>query len=419
MLRCLKIAKYLRQFGWEPVIYTAANAHYPSIDHTNERDVPPGATVLRHPIWEPYHIYKRLTGKPPDANVNNVFYVQDDKPGFMHHFSVWMRSNFFIPDARAAWIAPSVRFLRRYLREHPVHAIFSDGPPHTNTRIATLLKQYTGIPWLADFQDPWTQVDYFAMLRLTPWGRRRHERMEQEVFRWADRITIVSPSWARDLEAIGAQRVSVIPWGFDPDDYADLPVPDTSKFVLAHTGIMGHDRNAPALFQALRALCAAEPGFAQHLELRLVGQVDFSVQEAIRGAGLQDHLHLPGSVDRRQALQLAASSAVLLLLLNQQPNAMGRIPGKLFEYLALRRPILTLGPPQADAARIIEDAAAGHAFAYDDAQGIQAAVLQWYRAWKAGALSAPLNTSIEPYSSVHLTARIAALLNEITTKANE
>ncbi len=417
MLRCLKIAKYLRQFGWEPVIYTAADAHYPSIDPTNERDVPPDATILRQPIWEPYYIYKRLTGKPPDANVNNVFYVQDGSPGFMHHFSVWMRSNFFIPDARAAWIAPSVRFLRRYLRQHPVDAIFSDGPPHTNTRIATLLKQHTGIPWLADFQDPWTQVDYFAMLRLTPWGRRRHERMEQEAFRWADRITIVSPSWAKDLEAIGAQRVSVIPWGFDPEDYTDLPVPDTHKFALTHTGIMGHDRNAPALFEALRALCETEPGFAQHLELRLVGQVDFSVQEAIRKAGLQGCLRLPGSVDRRQALQLAASSAVLLLLLNQQPNAMGRIPGKLFEYLALRRPILVLGPTQADAAHITKETAAGHAFAYGDLQGIQAAVLQWYRAWKAGVLSAPLRTSIEAYSNVSLTARIAALLDEITTSS--
>jgi hypothetical protein len=139
-------------------------------------------TVLRQPIWEPYAWYKRLTGKAKDANVNNVFYVQEDKQSWLHRFSVWVRSNFFIPDARAAWVKPSVRFLVNYLETHPVDAIFSDGPPHTNTRIATLVSKATGIPHLADFQDPWTQVDYYQLLSLTAWADRKHQRLEQESF---------------------------------------------------------------------------------------------------------------------------------------------------------------------------------------------------------------------------------------------
>ncbi len=414
VLRCLKIAKYLRQFGWEPVVFTADNAHYPNIDHSNDRDIPPGITILRRPIWEPYHIYKLLTGKKQDANVNNVFYVQERKPGFLHHFSVWVRSNFFIPDARAAWIRPSVRFLVNYLREHPVDAVLSDGPPHSNTRIATLLKKYTGIPWLADFQDPWTQVDYYRLLHLTRWGDRKHRQMEQEVFRLADRISIVSPAWKNDLESIGARNVEVVPWGFDPDDYHGLPMPAGDPFTITHVGILGYDRNPPVFFRALAQLCQTVPGFRERLQLQLAGQVDRSVEEAIEEAGLKPNALLPGHLPRTEALRLIASSTVLLLPLNRQDNARGRIPGKLFEYLAVRRPFIVLGPPGADAARIAAETGAGQAFDYEDTEGMREAVLKLYQAHLAGRLVQPLQTHIDAYSVVQLTGRIAALLDEIS-----
>ncbi len=414
VLRCLKIAKYLRQYGWDPVIYTAKDAHYPSIDHSNDKDIPPGATILRQPIWEPYHIYKFITGQPPQANVNNVFYVKDEGLGFFHRLSVWIRSNFFIPDARALWIRPSVRFLRRYLKDNPVDAIFSDGPPHSNTRIATLLKKHTGIPWLADFQDPWTQIDYYQLLDLTAWGDRRHHRMEQEAFRRADKITIVSPTWKEELEAIGAENVSVIPWGYDPDDYIDIEQQVGSKFILTHLGIMGYDRNPAGLFHVLQRMCEEVEGFRENLELQLVGQVDYSVREAYEAAGLAGNVKLPGSLPRREALQLTMDSPILLLLLNQQPNARGRIPGKLFEYLASRRPVLCLGPTDSDVAGILTETGAGTTADYGDETAIRAILEELYQKFREGKLAEPVDSSIEKYSIEKLTGKVAGFLDEIT-----
>lgn len=416
VLRCLKIAKYLRRYGWEPVIFTAKDAHYPSIDHSNDEDVPPGATILRQRIWEPYHIYKFITGQPPKANVNNVFYVKDENLGFFHHLSVWIRSNFFIPDARAFWIRPSVRFLRRYLKDNPVDAIFSDGPPHSNTRIATLLKKHTGIPWLADFQDPWTQIDYYQLLNLTRWGDRRHHRMEQEAFRRADKITIVSPTWKKELESIGAENVSVIPWGYDPDDYRDIVAQVGAKFTLTHLGIMGYDRNPEVLFRVLRHMCDEIDGFRENLSLRLVGQVDYSVKAAYQQAGLADKVQLPGSVSRQEALQLTVDSPILLLLLNQQPNARGRIPGKLFEYLAARRPILCLGPADSDVAGILAETGAGVTVDYADEKGVYAAVEELYRQFLEGKLAQPIDSRIENYSIEKLAGKIAGFLDDIVEK---
>lgn len=414
VLRCLKIAKYLRDYGWEPVVFTAENAHYPSIDHSNDDDIPENITILRQKIWEPYHIYKFITGQKKDANVNNVFYVKDTKMSFAHKLSVWVRSNFFIPDARALWIRPSVKFLLKYLKENPVDAIFSDGPPHSNTRIATIIKQKTGIPWLADFQDPWTQVDYYQLLRLTRLGDRKHRRLEQQAFRAADKITIVSPTWKEDLKTLGADNISVIPWGFDPEDFEYKQVTPDEKFTITHLGIMGYDRNPEVLFQVIAELMSEIPEFANHVELKLVGQVDYSVMETYRAAGIEKVVNLVGSVSRDKALQMTCSSSLLLLLLNQQDNAKGRIPGKLFEYLAARRPILVMGPVDSDVAGIVEESKSGVTVEYSDHENIKKTLRGYYEAFINGSIKQPLQGDISNYSIKKLTGKIAGFLNDIS-----
>ncbi|MCP9236796.1 glycosyltransferase [Lewinella sp. JB7] len=414
VLRCLKFAKYLRRYGWEPVIFTARDAHYPTIDHSNDRDLPPDLEVIRQPITEPYAWYKKFMGKPADENVNNVFYTDESAGGWKHQLAVWIRSNFFIPDARALWIRGSVKRLVEYLEENPVDAILSDGPPHSNTRIATLVSRRTGLPWLADFQDPWTQVDYYRMLHLTSWGRRRHERMEREAFNQAARTTIASPSWKRDLEDIGAKNVEVLYWGYDPDDFAGLTRKPHEKFTLTHLGIMGHDRNPEALFAAIAQLKEEVSGFAEAFQLRLFGQVDHRVRQRIAEFGLNAQTYYGGSVSRAEALQETVDSYALLLLLNQQENAAGRIPGKLFEYLAAGRPIVNFGPADSDVAGIVADTGSGCSLPYDAAPARAARELRLlYERYLAGEHSSRSRASIEEYSHPVLVRRLAGWLDEI------
>ena len=416
VLRCLKFAKYLRQYGWEPVIFTAEDAHYPSIDFTNEKDIPEGITVLRQKIWEPYHIYKFITGQKKDANVNNVFYATEKKPGPLHKLSVWIRSNFFIPDARSLWIKPSVAFLLKYLEENPVDAILSNGPPHSNTRIATLLKKATGIPWLADFQDPWSQVDYFSMLDLTFWGHKKHLRMEQEVFKRADAITIVSKTWKKNLESIGAKNVSVLPWGFDADDFKEIEIRPDTDFSLTHIGILGSDRNPTELWEAINVLAKEEPRVTKKLIIRLVGLVDTGIKEDITKSGLDNNVSYPGSVDRKKALAFAANSKVLLLVLNRQENAAGRIPGKFFEYLAAGRPILAIGPPYSDVATILAETQSGYYCSFGDVNATKFALQALYQDFLQNMLSATHTEAIKPYANEILTGQLADILNIITKK---
>jgi len=410
--RCLKFSKYLRTFGWEPIVYTAQNALYPFLDEGNFKDIPDDLTVIKKKIVEPFALYKRLTGRKRDEPMNNPMHVRNRQTSLIENLSIWIRGNFFIPDARALWVRPSVRFLKKYLKQHPVDAILSDGPPHTNTYIATRLSKKTGIPLLADFQDPWTQVDYYQLLKLTKWADRRHKRKEQEVFQTASKITIASPTWGRQLEEIGARNVSTIYWGYDEDDFAHRPQHTDSYFSITHAGLLGFDRKPETFLKVLRELKKEVDGFGRDLRIRLAGMVDYSVHEEIKAHGLEENTEYLGNISREKALDLTMSSTILLLPLNKADNVKGRIPGKLFENLRTYRPVLALGPEGTDVEKLIRQYNCGANFDYDDHRGLKDYILQKYRDYQAGGIKNCEN-DISPLSVKKQTEKLAGFLDEI------
>ena len=179
--RWLKFVKYLRSFGWEPVVYTPENPEFPETDLSLAKDIPPGLEVIKQPIWEPYDTYKKLLGQKKEDKINAAFLSEKKKNSMLENFSVWVRGNFFIPDARKFWIRPSVKFLLNYLETNPVKAVISTGPPHSMHLIAMALAKKIKLPWLADFRDPWTNIDFYKDLRLSARADARHKKLEKKV----------------------------------------------------------------------------------------------------------------------------------------------------------------------------------------------------------------------------------------------
>jgi glycosyltransferase involved in cell wall biosynthesis len=378
-------------------------------------DIPADITVLSCPIIEPYSIYKMLTFQAPDTNVNNILNVKPSRLNWVHNFSVWVRSNFFIPDARALWIKPSYKFLSAWLKENKIDAIISNGPPHSNTRIATLLRKKFNIPWIADFQDPWTQVDYYQFLKLTSWADNVHRKREQEVFKYADKLTIVSKAWAKSIMEIGAKNVDVLYWGFDPSDYVKLDKSLDEKFTLTYFGIMGYDRNPVNLFKVIAQLRESSLAFREDFCLQLIGQIDHSVWEEIQKAVIMDAVHYLGSLSREDTLQKAQHSRALLLLLNCQSNAEGRIPGKSFEYMALKRPILFIGDSKSEIAGIIGSVKSNPICDYENFDDIKSALLMLYENYKLNMDLKDMEDYSEEWSVVNQTKKLAGFLTEITS----
>jgi len=413
--RWLKFAKYLRDFGWEPLIYTPSNPEYPEADESLFKDIPIGIEVIKRPIWEPYTFYKRFIGQKKDEKIQAGFLSVKKKNPVIENISVWIRGNLFIPDARKFWIKPSIRFLLKYLRNHPVDTIVSTGPPHTMHLIALGLKNKLNIPWLADFRDPWTGIDFYHQLHLTKQADLMHHKLERAVLSNADRVTVVSWNWALDLNRLFLRHYDVITNGFDPEDFNIAEQKIASKFELTHIGSLNRDRNPELLWEVLAEVCSEKEGFRNDLRLRFIGKCDISLTQCLNKYELFSLTEMTEYLPHEEVLKESAGSQVLLLLLNNTPNVMGIVPGKIFEYLATRRPVFCIGPTNGDSARIIRESQAGIICDFEDKLSMKNAVNDLYDRYKRGSLQNQ-SGEIESFSRKGLTKKIASVLNELTEK---
>lgn len=413
--RWLKFVKYFRDFGWEPVIFKPEKAEYPEIDHSLEKDIPENIETINSPIWEPYQLYKTFTGRSKKEKVQVGFLNEKKKAGRLEKLAIWLRGNIFIPDARKYWIKPGTKALDNWLSENSVDVIVSTGPPHSAHIIAQRVHRKHNIPWLADFRDPWTQIDFYDQLLLSDYADKKHKKMELSVLKEADKVVTVSPHCAIGLNEISGEKIEVITNGYDQDDFTKSIKFDHLKFSITHLGSMNADRNPKTLWRALAHLGNEIPEFLEHLEIRFIGKTDISVFDSLEQNGLSKYVKNFKYLPHDEALEKASNSAILLLALNDTPNVLSLAPGKLYEYLALHRPVLCTGAPDGDAAKILSNAQSGKAVGFKDLEGTYNQIRQWFESYKNKELEVD-STSIDQYSRRSLTKEMGALLDELTEK---
>lgn len=414
--RWVKFTKYLRDFGWEPVIYTPLNPEFPSIDTSFEKDLPADLTVIKTPIWEPYQLYRRLFGKKGQSI--NAGFISEDKPsGWKERLSIAIRGNLLIPDPRRFWIKPSVRFLSSYLKQCPVDAVITTGPPHSMHLIGMGLKKlFPQLPWLADFRDPWTNIDFYKELRVTPLADALHQRMELKVVRQADVMLVVSNGMKEEYAEMQPRRIEVITNGFDSDDVDLSQVTLDKRFTVSHIGTLNAARNPKSVWAAMRQLCDEDSEFRKHLVIQLIGKVDYSVLSTIREMGLIDHLLKIDYLSHHDAIRKQQSSQVLLLLINNSANAKGILTGKFFEYLASGRPVLGVGPEDGDAADMLRDTGAGSMCDFLNVAATKKELEKYFRAYQQGKLQVNA-ASVEQFSRKSLTGKLIKVLDQLTSHA--
>jgi len=410
--RWLKFTKYLPDFGWEPIVYTPLNQNAPNLDKDLLNDVPKSLRIIRRPIWEPYNLYKRFTGKKKNENLGASFASGKQSNIFFENTSNWIRSNFFIPDARKLWIKPSVSFLRKLLKTEQIKVVVTTGPPHSMHLIGLQLKIITGIKWLADFRDPWTDIDYYDQLKLTKWADRKHHLLERKVLLNADAISCVSQSNKEKLSKTENTNIRVITNGFDETDIKSSDDSIDRKFTLVHIGTFMANRNPDVLWEVLSELIDEKRGFIKDFELQLIGKTDTLILEALNKWHLTQLVKTRPPISHKKATQLQKSAQVLLLAVNNTGDSKGMVTGKLFEYLAAKRPILAIGPEDGDLAKILKETKAGVISDFQNKNDLKKNLLSFYQDYKKGALYVnPIN--IEKYSRKNLTGEMADFLNTL------
>lgn len=416
--RWVKFAKYLPQEGWQPVIYTPENPEQLAVDASLEAEVPAEAEIVKTRIIEPYELYRKFLRRSGHGEAAvEVNPVNARNKSFFQKAAMWVRGNLFLPDPRCLWIGPSVRFLKNYLKDHPVDLIVSTGPPQSMHMIGRRLSLETGLPWIADFRDPWTKIFYFKHLAMMPLTLKWHQRMEKKVLDDASAVVAVSPLVQQDFQAMTQTPVELITNGFDECDFPEGRCEDAfggpdKDFVITHTGLFAADGNPTILWKVLADKCRADENFGKHLKIRLVGKTDSQITDSLEAVGLSDNVINLGYQPHAVAVEEQRTASLLILPLRKEPEYKAVLPGKLFEYLASWRPVLGIGQTDGAMSIILNTTKTGLVLDWNDEASLARFIeLCWQRHLK-GELTVE-DADLSQFTRKELTRRMAALFDRV------
>ncbi len=363
--RTLGFVRHLDSLGWDASVITAIGAGEPQDD--NLLTAVPDATRVSHVPWrdrvaackELLRIAEpeiRLPREAGDSTAESAITKQ-------RSLRDWFTRLLHLPDSRSGWIAPAIRAGMDRIRQDAPRIIYSTSPYMSAHLVALQLQRRTGLPWVADFRDPWRDnpfrnLDYPTL----DWLDARRERA---VLQSANHL-VMNTSTARDRLCARypqcAAKCSVILNGYDAASFESItPVrdADANQFIIAHAGQFYGSRSPVPYFRALRMAVEQAPVLAATLRLQLIGADHYDGQplaDLARQEGVENLVRVVGSMPHARALQRLAGADALLLAGSDGPGADLQVPAKLFEYLALRRPIIAAIPTENPAVDILRSA---------------------------------------------------------------
>ena len=404
--RWLKFVKYLPEFGVDSIVFIPENPNYPIVDESLLDEIPKGIIILKQPIKEPYKLASILSNKSAKTISKGVI-PKEKKQSIIERLMLFIRGNFFIPDARKAWVKPSVKFLLKYIDDNSIETIITTGPPHSLHLIGLQLKTKKNLKWIADFRDPWTTIGYHKKLKLTSASANKHKHLEASVLNNADEIVVTSNVTREEFLSITEKPISVITNGYDIE--APKKVNLDEKFTLAHIGSLLSERNPENLWKALSELISENNDFAQSFQLNFIGTVSEDVLQSVYTYNLKQHVNVIGYVSHQEAINYQQKSQLLLLIEIDSADTKCIIPGKLFEYMVSKRPIIAIGPADSDVEAIIQETNSGNYFYYNAYTSLKSVILEQFELYKNNALvSKPID--IEKYSRRELTKSLSRLI---------
>lgn len=348
--RFLKMTKYFPEFGWNPVILTTQDGTYPSIDETLLNDVAPDIQIHRTFPKEKFKLYNKLTGKK--GNNVSVGFIGMDNQNPIQKLALYIRANYFIPDARMGWNKTALPKAEEILRQDKIDAIITTGPPQSSHLIGLELKKKYGIKWIADMRDPWVNVYYNKVFPRTKKTVLKDQDLENDVLRWADAVTVVSPGLKREFED-RARDTKVIYNGYDSEDFKSVIKEPLDKFIISYIGNFKSNQDVPVFWQALSDLTYNDPEKRDRIKIRLTGNIHPTVLDSIDKYGLTPNVELNPFVSHDEAVKQMIHSDRLLFIIPKVEDNELILTGKLFEYLASETQMISIGPEKGDAAEIL------------------------------------------------------------------
>ncbi len=378
-LRAMKFARYLPELGWRPVVVTPRGG-YAAITGLADEGEAAGARVVRTGDlgWALRRLAPVSTPSP-----SGVAAPQARARGGGRRAAILRAAQVnVVPDRNVGWYPFGASASAAAAREERPAVVFSSSPAITNHLVALRTASRFGLPFVADFRDPWTLSAAYAVPR---WRRPVDAMIERRIVRGATRIVVTTEHdvelfaraypWARE-------RLRLVRNGFDPADFAGLGEPPAQgPFVLTHAGsFYGGGRDPDALFAAMASLRAQGVLSPATFRLRLVGHPEAAVRARVAAHGVGDLVEETGAVAYRDSLAALAASSAVLLLTHLHVSS---IPVKFYDYLGVRRPILALTNPAFEVAELVRRSGAGAVIHLQDVEAIRGWLAEHVRAGPA------------------------------------
>jgi len=420
--RTLKMVRYLEPLGWSSTVITTRDSDYWILDRSLCEEIPPAAQVIRVGALTSHRLIRLLgrSGLPVETR-------QGARRPAIFRTLRRLQSWLLVPDGYVAWSRAAGRAARTRIAAGGIAALWTTSSPESAHVAGLALRKRFGIPWVADFRDPW--VGRVTYAPPSPWHDRRHRALEGAVVRSATRVTVVSEEMAalyrERYPDLPPERIVVLPNGVDSDDWrcaealssqslSEDESIDRGRFVMLHAGQLAHRPTARTLLEGARRAIAAEPSLAHELRIRFVGGNEEIAPGDPLLTALGDVVLMVPSRPHLEALAAMRRADSLLLLGHGGPADALLYTGKIYEYLTSGRPVLAIvdsGP----AARLLHEDARHTVLYAEDVDGAAAAIRRMVRDWRGrkGPVEEPPKTPRRAWERQFLASQAAEMLSQI------
>ncbi|HKQ19774.1 MAG TPA: glycosyltransferase, partial [Candidatus Eisenbacteria bacterium] len=314
--RTLGFTRHLPEFGYEPVVLTGPDLPPNEGDPELLASVP-RLEIVRAGRGSPFAAVRSKTNRPPWISA-------------LARAASWIA----IPDSYAGWRGDAVRAGLERLKRGDLSAVYSTSPPDTDHLVALDLHRASGLPWVADFRDPWIGLGYRDP--PTQWHRAAHQRLLRDVLRHATRVVAATEGterWLRAVDPSIASRSSVIPNGFEAEEWRGVVPRRFDRFTIIHAGRLSDDRTLEPFARGLAAFLARDPARRAAVQCLLLGPHDADQARAVERAGLDGVVRFEGNRSHAETLSMEAGADLLILVKSRSARFRDLVPGKLYEYL--------------------------------------------------------------------------------------
>ncbi len=413
--RILKFVQYLPQYGWQPVVLTVQQGEYPELDASLQAHVAPDLELYRTRTAEPYALYRLFVTRGKSGKIPTFVLTEQNNQNVLSKMAATIRGNLFIPDAKIGWIPFAVHKALNIISKNEIQLIFSTSPPQSVNLIAGKVSGKSGICWIADMRDPWTDIFYYHQLKRFRWARKLDLHLEKTILSTASAIVTVSPHLKEVIEKKIPVAFRVIPNGFDEADFTESVTRAPSEhFRILHTGHLAGNQNPESLWKVLYSLCTENEKFREAVQLEFYGSIHSQIIRSLQGYKLTEYARFNPYVSHDKIVEVMRDASLLYFVIPECSYSKGILTSKLFDYIGARRPVLGIGPPDGDAASILNEVGFGGVCDYDDERGIKKRILELFRLWQEkGFTAVSPSDSYLKYSRRYQTEQLAAIFNEI------